>query len=292
MKQTPCRSTIHCSFSSTRPRFAASAAATPALSIPRMNAPALETHNLSVSYRGKPVLQGVDLAIPAGSLTGLMGPNGAGKSTLLKTLIGEIRPDSGWARLLGEPLARVLGRVGYVPQRESIDWDFPVSVLDVALMGTARDLGWFGRPGRGHRRRAMDALEQTGMADFAGRRIGELSGGQQQRAFLARALAQDADIYLMDEPLAGVDAATERAIIALLGTMRDAGKTVVVVHHDLRTAGRYFDRLVLLNLRVVAHGPADDVMRRELLEKAYGGKLTLLSEVAAREVRGGEGREP
>ena len=256
-----------------------------------MNAPALETHNLSVSYQGKPVLQGVDLAVQAGSLTGLLGPNGAGKSTLLKTVIGEIRPDSGWAKLLGEPLARVLGRVGYVPQRESIDWDFPVSVLDVALMGTAHGLGWFGRPGMAHRRRAMDALAQTGMADFANRRIGELSGGQQQRAFLARALAQDAGIYLMDEPFAGVDAATERAIIALLGEMRDAGKTVVVVHHDLRTAERYFDRLVLLNLRVVAHGVAEDVMRRDILEKAYGGKLTLLSEVAAREARGGEGRE-
>ena len=142
-----------------------------------MNAPALETHNLSVSYRGKPVLQGVDLTIPAGSLTGLMGPNGAGKSTLLKTIIGEIQPDSGWAKLLGEPLERVLGRVGYVPQRESIDWDFPVSVLDVALMGTTHGLGWFGRPGKAHRLRAMDALAQTGMAGFADRRIGELSGG-------------------------------------------------------------------------------------------------------------------
>ncbi|MFU8893169.1 MAG: metal ABC transporter ATP-binding protein [Luteolibacter sp.] len=257
-----------------------------------MNAPALETHNLSVSYRGRPVLQSVDLAIRPGSLTGLMGPNGAGKSTLLKTLIGEIRPDSGWSKLLGEPLAGVLGRVGYVPQRETIDWDFPVSVLDVALMGTAHGLGWFGRPGRSHRRRALEALEQTGMAEFASRRIGELSGGQQQRAFLARALAQDAEIYLMDEPFAGVDAATERAIIALLGGMRDAGKTVVVVHHDLRTAVRYFDDLVLLNLRVVAHGRADEVMRQDILEKAYGGKLTLLSEIAAREARGGEGREP
>jgi len=256
-----------------------------------MNAPALETHNLSVSYRGKPVLQGVDLAISPGSLTGLMGPNGAGKSTLLKTIIGEIQPDSGWSKLLGAPLAKVLGRVGYVPQRESIDWDFPVSVLDVALMGTTHGMGWFGRPGKTHRERAMAALEQTGMAEFATRRIGELSGGQQQRAFLARALAQNAEIYLMDEPFAGVDAATERAIIALLGEMRDAGKTVVVVHHDLRTAARYFDHLVLLNLRVVAHGRADSVMRQDILEKAYGGKLTLLSEIASREARGEEGRE-
>lgn len=254
--------------------------------------PALETHNLSVSYRGKPVLQGVDLEIPAGTLTGLMGPNGAGKSTLLKTLIGEIRPDSGWTKLLGMPLGDVLGRVGYVPQRESIDWDFPVSVLDVALMGTAHGLGWFGRPGKSHRERALAALEQTDMIEFANRRIGELSGGQQQRAFLSRALAQDAEIYLMDEPFAGVDAATERAIIALLASMRDEGKTVLVVHHDLRTAARYFDQLVLLNLRVVAHGKAAEVMCQETLEKAYGGKLTLLSEIAAREARGGEGRQP
>lgn len=259
----------------------------------RMNdTPALETHSLSVSYRGKPVLLGVDLAIPRGTLTGLMGPNGAGKSTLLKTVIGEIRPDAGWTKLLGEPLQRVLGRIGYVPQRESIDWDFPVSVMDVALMGTAHGLGWFGRPGREHRRRALEALERTGLADFAKRRIGELSGGQQQRAFLARALAQDAEVYLMDEPFAGVDAATERAIVELLGTMRDAGRTVLVVHHDLRTAARYFDRLVLLNLRVVAHGPTADVLRPEAVEQAYGGRLTLLSDIAAREVRGGEGREP
>ena len=256
----------------------------------RMITPALETHNLSVSYQGKPVLQGVDLAVPPGSLTGLMGPNGAGKSTLLKTIIGEIRPDSGWVKLLGEPLANVLGRVGYVPQREAIDWDFPVSVLDVALMGTSHGLGWFGRPGKAHRNRALDALAKTGMADFASRRIGELSGGQQQRTFLARALAQDAELYLMDEPFAGVDAATERAIVTVLAEMRDAGKTVIVVHHDLRTAERYFDQLVLLNLRIVAHGRADEVMRRDILEKAYGGTLTLLGEVAAREARGEEGR--
>lgn len=253
---------------------------------------ALETHNLSVSYRGKPVLQGVDLEIAAGTLTGLMGPNGAGKSTLLKTMIGEIEPDSGWTRLLGKPLADVLGRVGYVPQREAIDWDFPVSVLDVVLMGTAHGMGWFGRPGKSHRERAMAALAQTDMSEFASRRIGELSGGQQQRAFLARALAQDAEIYLMDEPFAGVDAATERAIVSLLASMRDSGKTVLVVHHDLRTAARYFDQIVLLNLRVVAHGGAGEVMRQEILEKAYGGKLTLLSEIAAREARGGEGRQP
>lgn len=256
-----------------------------------MSHPALETHDLSVSYRSKPVLHGVDVQIPPATLTGIMGPNGAGKSTLLKTIMGEIKPDTGWVKLMNLPLKQVLGKVGYVPQRESVDWDFPVTVFDVVLMGTYGGLGWFGRPGKPHRARAMEALEQTGIADLAHRQIGELSGGQQQRTFLARALAQDAEIYLMDEPFAGVDAATERAIIALLSGMRDAGKTVVVVHHDLQTAERYFDRLLLLNLRVVAHGPVREVFRQEILEKTYGGKLTLLSEIAARTTRG-KGGDP
>lgn len=254
-----------------------------------MTHPALETHDLSVSYRGKPVLQGVDVEIPHASLTGIMGPNGAGKSTLLKAIMGVVKPEAGWVKLLGKPLDQVLGRIGYVPQRESVDWDFPVTVFDVALMGTYSGLGWFGRPGKAHRFRAHEALEQTGMAALAKRQIGELSGGQQQRTFLARALAQDAEIYLMDEPFAGVDAATERTIIDLLGTMRDAGKTVVVVHHDLQTAERYFDRLLLLNLRVVAHGPTAEVFNREVLEMTYGGKLTLLSEIATRAARGNGG---
>lgn len=257
-----------------------------------MSSPALETHDLAVSYRGKPVLHGVDIEIPYGSLTGVMGPNGAGKSTLLKAIMGVVQVDNGWVKLLGRPLKEVLGRIGYVPQRESVDWDFPVTVFDVALMGTYSGLGWFGRPGKRHRARAMEALEQTGMTDLAQRQIGELSGGQQQRTFLARALAQDAEIYLMDEPFAGVDAATERTIISLLGKMRDAGKTVVVVHHDLQTAARYFDRLLLLNLRVVAHGPTDEVFLPAILEKTYGGKLTLLSDVAARAVRREGGRHP
>lgn len=257
-----------------------------------MSTPALETHDLAVSYRGKPVLHGVDIEIPHGSLTGVMGPNGAGKSTLLKAIMGVVPPDTGWVKLLDKPLKEVLGRIGYVPQRESVDWDFPVTVSDVALMGTYSGLGWFGRPGKRHRARAMEALEQTGMSDLANRQIGELSGGQQQRTFLARALAQDAEIYLMDEPFAGVDAATERTIVHLLGRMRDAGKTVVVVHHDLQTAQRYFDRLLLLNMRVVAHGPTEDVFQPEILEKTYGGKLTLLTDIVSRSARGKGGSQP
>jgi len=256
-----------------------------------MSTPALETHDLSVSYRGKPVLHGVDIEIPYGSLTGIMGPNGAGKSTLLKAIMDVVQPDNGWVKLLNKPLKEVLGRIGYVPQRESVDWDFPVTVFDVALMGTYAGLGWFGRPGKHHRARAMEALEQTGMVDLAKRQIGELSGGQQPRTFLARALAQDAEIYLMDEPFAGVDAATERTIVHLLGRMRDAGKTVIVVHHDLQTAARYFDRLLLLNMRVVAHGLTTEVFLPEILEKTYGGKLTLLSEIAARAHQGEGGQK-
>jgi manganese/zinc/iron transport system ATP- binding protein len=221
-----------------------------------------------------------------------MGPNGAGKSTLLKAVMGVIQPDSGWVKLLGKPLGEVLGRIGYVPQRESVDWDFPVTVFDVALMGTYAGLGWFGRPGKAERARAMEALEQTGMADLATRKIGELSGGQQQRTFIARALAQKAEIYLMDEPFAGVDAATERAIIGLLGKLRDEGRTVLVVHHDLQSAPRYFERLLLLNLRVVAHGTVEEVFQPEILEKTYGGKLTLLSDVARRVARGSGGGLP
>lgn len=257
-----------------------------------MSEPALETHDLSVSYRGKPVLHGVDVEIPYASLTGIMGPNGAGKSTLLKAIMSEIPADTGWVKLLGKPLDKVLGRVGYVPQRESVDWDFPVTVFDVVLMGTYAGLGWIGRPGKAEKARAHEALEQTGMADLARRQIGELSGGQQQRTFLARALAQKADLYLMDEPFAGVDAATERAIVQLLESLRDAGKTVLVVHHDLRTAEKYFDRLLLLNGRVVAHGPVAEVFRAEVLNQTYGGKLTLLGEVAERAARGEGGRVP
>jgi manganese/zinc/iron transport system ATP- binding protein len=257
-----------------------------------MPLPALETHDLAVSYRGKPVLHGVDIEVPYGSLTGIMGPNGAGKSTLLKAIMGVVEIDHGWVKLLDKPLKQVLGKIGYVPQRESVDWDFPVTVFDVALMGTYAGLGWFGRPGKRHRARAMEALDQTGMADLAKRQIGELSGGQQQRTFLARALAQDAEIYLMDEPFAGVDAATERTIISLLARMRDAGKTVLVVHHDLQTAQRYFDRLLLLNMRVVAHGPTHEIFQPEILEKTYGGKLTLFTDVAARGRRQEGGGQP
>ncbi|MBK1791431.1 metal ABC transporter ATP-binding protein [Persicirhabdus sediminis] len=244
--------------------------------------PALEIHDLSVTYHKKPVLYGVDVEIPQGSLVGVIGPNGAGKSTLIKSVMGVIPSSGGWVKVFGKPLKDSLHRVGYVPQRESVDWDFPVTVMDVALMGTYGKLGLFRRPGKAERKIASEALEKVGMLSYANRQIGNLSGGQQQRVFLARALAQDSDLYFMDEPFVGVDAATEAAIVTLLKDMRERNKTVLVVHHDLQSARDYFDRLILLNMRVVAEGPTPEVFTPELLHKTYGGRLTILSEIADR----------
>lgn len=257
----------------------------------RADAPAIEVHDLTVSYQAKPVLWDIDVEIPAGKLVGIVGPNGAGKSTLLRAILGLVRPASGWVRVHGEPVKRSRHSLGYVPQRESVDWDFPVDVLDVVLMGTYGRLGWFRRPGRREREIAMRCLEQVGIADLARRQIAELSGGQQQRVFLARALAQDASVYLMDEPFSGVDAATEAAIFQVLGALRSQGRTVVVVHHDLQTVEQYFDHVLLLNLRLVAAGPIGSTFTRENLLATYGGRLTLLDE-AAEAVRRGAGGGP
>lgn len=247
-----------------------------------MPTPALETHDLTVTYHKRPVLYGVDLAVPEGNLVGIIGPNGAGKSTFIKAIMGVVPSSGGWVKVYGKPLKEMLHRVGYVPQRESVDWDFPVTVMDVALMGTYGKLGLFRRAGKKERIIASEALDKVGMLPYANRQIGNLSGGQQQRVFLARALAQDSDLYFMDEPFAGVDAATERAIISLLQEMREKGKTVLVVHHDLQSAQQYFDMLVLLNMRLVAFGKTQDIFTPELLHKTYGGKLTVLSEMAER----------
>ncbi len=241
---------------------------------------ALEIHDLTVSYHRKPVLWGVDLAVPRGRLIGIVGPNGAGKSTLIKACMGLLPLNSGWVKVFDRPLPEVVTRVGYVPQRESVDWDFPVNVMDVVLMGRYGRLGLLRRPGAKDREAARACLDKVGMLPFANRQIANLSGGQQQRVFLARALAQEADLYFMDEPFAGVDAATESAIIAVLRELRDMGKTLLVVHHDLPTARSYFDMLLLLNMNVVAFGPTAEVFTSELLQKTYGGRLTILSEVA------------
>lgn len=243
-------------------------------------APAVDVHDVTVAYHRKPVLWDVDVALPRGRLIAIVGPNGAGKSTLLKAILGLVPLASGRIEILGRPLAQARSMIGYVPQRETVDWDFPVSALDVVLMGRYGRLGWCRRPRRADREAARASLAQVGMADFAPRQINQLSGGQQQRVFLARALAQDAAIYFMDEPLAGVDAATERAIIDILRSLRTAGRTVVAVHHDLQTVSEYFDHLVLLNMRVVAAGPIESVYTTENLQQTYGGRLTILDEAA------------
>lgn len=242
--------------------------------------PPLEVHDLTVAYHKKPVLWGIDLAVPPGQLVGIIGPNGAGKSTFIKAVMGLLTLSSGWVKIFGQPMRKNLRRVGYVPQRESVDWDFPVNVMDVVLMGRYGKLGLFRRPSRADREVARDCLEKVKMLPYANRQIANLSGGQQQRVFLARALAQESDLYLMDEPFAGVDAATESAIVDIMHELKERGKTLLVVHHDLPTARNYFDRLILLNMRLVAYGPTDEVFTYELLQKTYGGRLTILSEVA------------
>jgi len=244
------------------------------------SAPPLEIHDLTVAYHKKPVLWGIDLAVPPGKLVGIVGPNGAGKSTLIKAAMGLLPFNSGWVKIFGQPVRQALNRVGYMPQRESVDWDFPVSVMDVVLMGRYGHIGLIKRPTKNDREIARECLDKVKLLPFANRQISNLSGGQQQRVFLARALAQQSDLYFMDEPFAGVDAATESAIVSLLQELKNKGKTLMVVHHDLPTAREYFDMLLLLNMRVVAFGPTEQVFTPDLLQKTYGGKLTILSEVA------------
>jgi manganese/zinc/iron transport system ATP- binding protein len=241
--------------------------------------PVVEFHDLTVAYHRKPALWNVDLTLPAGALIGIIGPNGAGKSTLIKAAMGLLPLSSGYVRLFGAELDAVRRRVSYVPQRESVDWDFPASVMDVVLMGRYAGLGLLKRPSAQDREIALNSLEKVGMAGFRNRQIAQLSGGQQQRVFLARALAQEADLYFMDEPFAGVDAATEAAILEILQELTSRGKTVIVVHHDLQSAASFFHWVILLNMRLVASGPVDEVFTAALLQETYGGRLTVLAEV-------------
>lgn len=247
--------------------------------IEQIKAPVVEVHDLTVSYNQSPVLWNVDLSIPTGALVGILGPNGAGKSTLIKAIMGLVDFTSGYVKIFDQELDNIRKRISYVPQRESVDWDFPASALDVVMMGTYHKLGLFRRPGKKERALAMSCLEKVNMTTFADRQISELSGGQQQRVFIARSLAQEADIYFMDEPFAGVDISTEKAIVGLLKEMASEGKTVVVVHHDIYSASEYFDWIILLNMHLVASGPAKTVLTDELLQKTYGGKLSLLADV-------------
>jgi len=239
----------------------------------------ISIQDLTVAYHRKPVLWDVDYTAPAGSLVAIVGPNGAGKSTLLKAVLDLIPRVSGRVQFFGKPYRKNRALVGYVPQRESVDWDFPVTAIDVVAMGLYRKIGWFRPVSRKYRAIAMEVLGRVGLADYAKRQISQLSGGQQQRVFLARALAQDADLYLMDEPFASVDAATERAIVTILQELQSAGKTALVVHHDLQTVKEYFDQVFLLNMRLVDAGPVEGVFTPENLRKTYGGKLALLDQV-------------
>lgn len=234
---------------------------------------------MTVAYQRRPVLWNIDYQAPAGRLVAIVGPNGAGKSTLLRAVLDLMPRVSGEVLFFGRPYAAVRQRVAYVPQRNNIDWDFPVTAQDVVVMGLYGRLGWFRPVTRAARRAALEALERVGLADFAQRQISQLSGGQQQRVFIARALVQQADLYLMDEPFAGVDATTERTIVELLRELRSQGKTALVVHHDLQTVAEYFDEVLLLNTRVVAAGPVSSVLTAENLRTTYGGKLALLDQV-------------
>jgi manganese/zinc/iron transport system ATP- binding protein len=238
---------------------------------------AIEVEDLTLAYEEKPVLWDIDLHVPEGILMAIMGPNGAGKTTLIKSILGLLKPAAGTVRIYGRPYREQRHLVAYVPQRGSVDWDFPTSVLDVVMMGRYGSLGWLRRPGLKERELALEALNKVDMSHLAHRQISQLSGGQQQRTFLARALVQDARVYFMDEPFQGVDATTERAIVDLLKELRAQGKTVVAVHHDLQTVPEYFDWVTLINVHRIASGPVVEVFTDDNLRLAYGGRVGFLT---------------
>lgn len=245
------------------------------------NSPLVVKH-INMRYHHNPVLTDVSFSIPEGKTIAIVGPNGAGKSTLLKGIMGLEPVMSGEALFFGDSLTKKRLAVAYVPQREESDWDFPINVMDVVLMGRHGQLKFWQRPTKADVSIAEQALERVSMLDFKTRQISELSGGQQQRVFLARALAQQASLYLMDEPFAGVDVTTEKAIINLFAELKAKNKTIVCVHHDLNTVGEYFDWVILINARLIAVGPAEEVLTVENLNKAYGGRLSLLNDLTER----------
>jgi len=245
----------------------------------RSNDPTITVENLTVSYGPKPALLDVSLSIEKGLLVGVIGPNGAGKSTLIKAILGFVKQDVGTVQIMGIPAEKARGLVAYVPQRGAVDWDFPVRVKEVAMMGRYGNIPWYSDPSEEDWQVVRESLEMVRMADFENRQIGQLSGGQQQRVFMARALAQGSEILLLDEPFAGVDAATERAILDVLERAKKTGRTLVVVHHDLVTASEYFDRLILIKQRLYAYGPPDAVLQEDLLSEVYEGKLRVFSDL-------------
>lgn len=243
-----------------------------------MDSAVIQVDKLAAAYRKNTVLYDISFEVEAGSLTGIIGPNGAGKSTLLKTMMDLHPPLSGAVNFFGSPFKKAKKRIGYVPQRGSVDWDFPTDALDVVTMGLYGQIGWLKKPSRLHKQKAFEALEKMGMADYADRQISQLSGGQQQRVFLARALVQDSDLYMMDEPLAGVDAATESAIMKTLKELKASGKTVMVVHHDLQTVEEYFDHVLLLNQTVIGHGETSEIFTKDFISATYGGDMRWMKE--------------
>lgn len=233
---------------------------------------ALEIDDLTVSYDLKPILWDVDINISLGRLVAIVGPNGAGKSTLIKSILNLIKPVSGRIKILSKSYKDVRKRIAYVPQRNSVDWDFPTTVFDVVMMGRYGHIGWIKRPRSKDKEIVYDALLKVDMIDYKDRQISELSGGQQQRVFLARSLVQQADIYLMDEPFQGVDAKTEKAIVDILKNLKENNKTVIVVHHDLETVDKYFDDVILLNKKIIAYGTVKEVFTPEMIKKTYQTK--------------------
>ncbi len=245
-----------------------------------MNKTIIEAHNLTVLYGRKPALWNVDFVLPEKQVIGIMGPNGSGKSTLLKSIMGVVEPTSGFTKIYDQELDNVRDKVSYVPQRQEIDWDFPASVWDIVSMGRFQNKGLFKKLTSEDKDIIADSLDKVNMLGFSKRQISQLSGGQQQRVFLARAIAQQGELFLMDEPFAGVDIATEEMIVELLKNMKNEGKTLVIVHHDLHTAQSYFDHLVLLNTRLIATGSVKDVFTDQILTDTYGGRLTTISKIS------------
>ncbi|MDR9402996.1 MAG: metal ABC transporter ATP-binding protein [Halothece sp. Uz-M2-17] len=248
---------------------------------PRNPRESIQICDLEVQYRRVLALTGVDCQISPGRVTGMIGPNGAGKSTLIKAMLGLVNPIRGTVRFREQPLKEQLETVAYLPQRSKIDWTYPATVWDVVMMGRIRKTGWFNRFSGVSRRIAAEALERVGMSEFHDRAIGQLSGGQQQRVFIARALAEEAHIFCFDEPFAGIDKKTEQIIFDLLHELAEAGKIVLVVHHDLGESIRNFDDLILLNRELVAYGARQTVLNRNNLEQAYGGHVAFFSEQVA-----------
>lgn len=240
---------------------------------------ALSVNHLSVQYHQQKVLDNINFQVPKGSITGIIGPNGAGKSTLMKAILGLVPTINGSIEVLEQPFRRQKDLIGYVPQRSEVDWDFPINGLDVVLMGRYKNFKRFQRISKKEKNLAMDYLREIGMEQYAQRQISQLSGGQQQRIFLARALAQNTPIYFMDEPFAGVDAATERMMIQLMKQWKEEGKTVLIVHHDLQTVQEYFDHILLLNKKIIDCGKTSDIFHSENIERTYGGSLKFPSYV-------------